>query len=436
MEWQIWFILIIATAVILLAMGVPVFAALGITSFIFLSINASLGVALSSVATQTWGFWSNYGLLALPLFMVMGEFMFKSGAVSDIYDFTSKWLQNIRGGLAMVAVGVGAIFGALSGSSVAAVAALGKIQADEMFKRGYDKSLACGSILGGASLAHLIPPSGMAVFYASFVGISIGQQLFAGFIPGVLLGALTAIYIFIYVKIQPSKAPLEPPVSWKEKFLSLKRLIVPAMLAIFVLGSIYTGIATVIEAAGFGALASILVAAISRKVNFQDSLKMLMNAVQSTGFIMLIGAGGALLSFTLNFYMIPQYLADVLVGLHLSRYLLMAIIMVAYILLGCFLDAVSLVVVTLPILMPLIIAMDFSLMWFGVALLMTVEIGTYTPPVGFSLYILKGIVGDRATLLEIFKGAVTVGSIPNLIMIVLLILFPMIVDWLPNMMTN
>ncbi|MBI2832773.1 MAG: TRAP transporter large permease [Chloroflexi bacterium] len=433
MEWGAATVAIIASIVVAVILGIPVGVSLGAVSIIFLLFISNMNTVMSVVATEFVGFWSSYTMIALPLFILMGEFLFVGGVSQSLFDFAAKWLQRIRGGLAMVAIGTGALFATISGSGLAGIATVGVLTGPEMLNRGYDKRLASGAIAAGGGLAHLIPPSVMAVLYAGLVEVSVGRQLMAGFIPGVVLTVIYAVYVLVWVRINPSAAPVEPPVPWKERFAALRRLLLPMSVAVVVLGCIYTGVTTATEAAGIGALMAIVIAVAVRKIGLAAFWSSGMAAVRTTAFIMLIGVGGKLLGWSLQYYLIPQNLVEALTALDLNRYVIMILIMLVLFVLGMFMDAVSIVVVTMPILLPLLNALHFNLMWFGVILLLNLEVGLITPPVALALYTIKGVLGEKISLNDVFRGGFIFFT-ADILLIALLIVFPSIVTWLPDKM--
>lgn len=433
MDWTLASVAIVGSIIVAIFLGIPVAASLGAVSIVFIWMIAGSAGTLSVIGTQFMGFWSSYDMIALPLFVIMGEFLFVGGVATSLLDFAAKWLQRVPGGLSMVAIGTGALFATLSGSGLAGMATIGVLTGPEMLNRGYDKRLVAGSIAAGGGLAHLIPPSVMAVLYAGIVEVSVGRQLMAGLIPGVLLAFMYAFFIIVWARLNPRIAPAEPSVSWKERFLAIKKLVLPAGIAIIVLGCIYTGITTATEAAAVGALMAIIVAVVARKLGIKTVWATGMSAIRTTAFIMLIAVGSKLLGWSLQYYYIPQNLVATLTGLKLDPLALIVMLQLVFLVMGMFMDAVSIVVISMPILLPLLHAMHIDPMWFGVILLFNLEIGLITPPVALGLYLVKGILGERVTMGEVLRGCSIFMGIDALAMAVL-IAFPIIVQWLPNMM--
>ncbi len=433
MDWGIALICIIIAILVTVFLSLPVAVCLGLVSCVFLwAVTGTSGV-LNTVASEFMGFWSSYTMLALPLFVIMGEFLVIGGVGADLLDFSAKWLRRVPGGLCMVAIGVGAIFGTLSGSSLAAISTIGVLIGPDMMKRGYDKRLVAGTITGAGTLAQIIPPSIMMVLYAGLAEVSVGQQLMAGLMPGLLMAVLFGITVAIWVRIKPSAAPVEPSVSWKERIVAFKKLVLPVIVAALVLGCIYTGITTATEAAAIGALASIVIAITARKMTFKQFLESGMTAMRTTCFIMLIAVGGKLLSWCLTYYLIPQNIMSVLTSISVDPILVVILILVLLFFLGMFIDAVSIVIITVPILVPVMSALQIDFIWFGVLMIINMGMGLITPPVGFALYIVKGIFGEQISLNQVLKGSlVFLGA--EAVSLAILIAFPIISLWLPSLM--
>ncbi|OGK76639.1 MAG: hypothetical protein A2X52_14785 [Candidatus Rokubacteria bacterium GWC2_70_16] len=433
MDWYVFAGLLACLVAALIVLGVPVAVSLGLTSALFLLGELGLDRTLAVLGTEFFEFWTNYPLIAVPLFILMGEFLFVGGTADDIFDIASKWLQGIRGGLAIVTIGAGAIFGALSGSSLAAVSTFGTLALPKLLDRGYDKRLAVGAVASAGGLDHLIPPSILMVLYASVTEVSVGKMLMAGFIPGMILAGAFGLVVWVWVWWTPQAAPREPATSWAERLGVLRKAGVPLLLVLAVLGSIYLGVATATEAAGIGALASLGVAMARRKVTAERLWQGLQHTVQTTAFIMLIAVGGKLLSWVLTYHQIPQRLVDVLVQAEVNRWVLMIAFQLMYIVLGMFIDPVSMIIVTMPVLVPVLTALRFDLIWFGILLMVNIEMALITPPVGFSLYILKGLAPDNVTFNDVLAGCL-IFALADLAVIAILMVFPELVLWLPRTM--
>lgn len=423
----------IGILIVLSLMGIPLAVCLALTAFSFLAFGIGLERAAIGLNTQLIHMWTSYTILAVPLFIFMAEFLFAGGMTQDVFDLASKWFRRLPGGLALVTIVACAIFGAMSGSTLGAIATFGLLAVPEMLRRGYDKRLATGSVVSAGSLAHLIPPSIMAILYAMLVEGSPGEQLMAGFMPGILLAAGFAAVVFIWAKLRPSAAPQEPPVSWRERLAVLKKVFAPLIIVVAVLGGIYTGIATVTEAAAIGAFASFVLAIASRRLTRKIFLETLLRAVKTSSFILFIAVGGKFFGWVLNYYTIPQHIVDMLVATSWNRWVIMIMIQVLFVIMGMFIDPVGIMFTTVPLLHPIVVAFGFDPIWFGVLFLINMEIAIVTPPLGFGLYIIKGIVPDEVTLSDIIWGGLRF-CLATVVVLALVMAFPQIALWLPAMM--
>ena len=435
MEWYVVAILMIGILIFLSLMGIPLAICLGLTGLGFLAANIGLERATIGLNTQLIHMWTSYTILAVPLFIFMAEFLFAGGMTADIFDMASKWFRRMPGGLSLVTIFACAIFAAMSGSTLGAIATFGLLAVPQMLKRGYDKRLATGSVAAAGSLAHLIPPSIMAILYAMIVETSPGQQLMAGLFPGVILAAGFASVAIIWVRVNPSIAPQEPGVSWKERLLVLKKVGAPIIIIIAVLGGIYTGIATVTESAAIGALASFILAISSRQLTRKVFFETLLRAVRTASFVMFIAVGGKFFGWVLNYYTIPQHIVDVLVATEWNRWIIMIMVQVLFIVMGMFIDPVGIMFTTIPILHPIMVAFGFDPVWFGVLFLINMEIAIITPPLGFGLYIIKGIVPDEVSLGDIISGGLRF-CLATIVVLGLVMAFPEIALWLPRTMAG
>jgi len=433
MEWQITLLLMMGILFLLLAMGVPIAVSLGVTSLGFIVATVGMEQATFVVADKFTGLWTSYSFLPIPLFIFMGELLFAGGTASDIFDIASKWFRRFPGGLALVTIVTCAIFATLSGSTLGATAAMGILAVPEMLKRGYDKRLSTGSVAAAGGLAHLIPPSMMAVIYASICELSVGKQLMAGFIPGFVLAAGFATVCLVWVWRDPTVAPREAGVSWAERLKVLRKGIGPVLIIVAVLGSIYMGIATVTEAAAIGAFAAFLLGVIGRRLTRKAFLGLTLSSVQVTCYILFIVVGAKILGWILMYLNIPQQALAVLTGVIENRWAILIMVQLVWIIMGTFMDAISIMLVTVPLLLPMILGLGFDPIWFGVLFLINSETATITPPVGFNLYIIKGIVPEDVTLGHIIRGAMAF-MIADLVTLGVIMAFPQLALWLPSKM--
>lgn len=417
----------------LMFLRVPIAISMGVTAFLGIIYLKDWNVLTNTVETIIWNKSFSYNLSTIPMFVLMGELLYVSGISGELYNTFRAWLGRLKGGLAMATVGSSAMFAAASGSSLANTATMGVIASKEMLDSNYNKSLAGGSIVAGGTLGVLIPPSTLFIVYGMMTEQSIGQLLVAGVIPGIILMSLYLLTIYIVVLIKPNFAPpASIKVSWKEKFILMKSTIWIFVLFVVVIGGMYIGYFNPTEAAGIGAFVTLIIALVRKKMTVKSFIDSLSSTLKTTGFLFAIILMAFLLNYFLTITRIPNILAEILNGLNVPNVILFGVIVLMYILLGAVMDALAMVVVTLPIILPLIIAMDMDLIWFGVIIVLVMELGMITPPVGMNVFVLKGVTDDLS-LEDIFKGA-ALFIIPIVILIILLYLFPEIALYLPSNM--
>lgn len=418
---------------ILMFLRVPIAISMAVPAFLGIIYLKDWNTLTSAVETIIWDHSFSYNLSTIPMFVLMGELLYISGISGDLFATFRAWLGRLRGGLAMATIGSSALFAAASGSSLANTATMGVIASKEMLDSGYNKSLTGGSIVAGGTLGVLIPPSTLFIVYGMMTEQSIGQLLIAGIIPGIVLMSLYLLTVYIVVLIKPHFAPASTiTVSWKEKFTLLKSTIWIIILFVVVIGGMYIGFFNPTEAAGIGAFVTLILALLRRRMTFRSLIDALSSTLKTTGFLFAIILMAFLLNYFLTITKIPNILADFLNGLALPNFVLFIVIILMYILLGAVMDALAMVVVTLPIILPLIIGMDMDLIWFGVVIVLVMELGMISPPVGMNCFVLKGVTDDLS-LEDIFKGA-AIFIVPILVLIVLLYFFPEIALYLPSNM--
>ncbi|MCF8199942.1 MAG: TRAP transporter large permease subunit [Sulfuritalea sp.] len=379
-----------------------------------------------------WGSSSSWTLTALPLFLWMGEILFRTKLSEDMFKGLAPWLNHLPGRLLHVNVIGSAIFAAVSGSSAATCATIGKISLPELARRGYPESMALGTLAGSATLGLLIPPSIIMIVYGVAADVSISKLFLAGVVPGILLATLFMLYIAIWALLHKDQIPAaDAPTSFGQKLYASRHLIPVIGLIGLVLGSIYTGIATATEAAALGVTGSLILAGIERTLNWKTFSEGLGAACRVYCMIGLILAGAAFLTLAMGFVGLPRHLAEYIGSLHLSPLVLMLALAVFFIVLGCFLDGISMVVLTIGVLLPTVQAAGFDLIWFGVFTVLTVEMAQITPPVGLNLFVLQGLTKHQLTYI-----ARTAAPLFAVMMLAVLAtyFFQDIVLWLPNKM--
>ena len=349
-----------------------------------------------------------------------------------LYNAANKWLSWLPGGLACANVAACAMFGAICGSLAATTATMGTIAVPEMRKHGYDDGLSCGSVAAGGTLGILIPPSTCLIVYGIAADEAIGPLFMAGVIPGIITTVLMIITIVFWVKMKPGTAPGSDHVSWKERLVSLKGLIGIVVLFGITFGGMFGGLFTINEAAGVGAFLGAVLMIINRQMTWKNLKDSLISTLKTTGMVYLLLMGANILVAFLAASKIPAFLSTTVIGWDISGYLLIAGITVFYLILGCFIDGISIILLTVPIFLPILVAYGFSPIWFGIVVTLASQVGAITPPVGFNCYVLAGTVKD-VPLSKIFRGSVPF-VVPLVIMIVIVTFVPQLALWLPGLM--
>lgn len=396
-----------------------------------ISIIDKIGDLLASSMYDSLNSWS---LAALPMFILMGEVLYKSSISTRLLNGLMPWLNFIPGKLLHVNVAACSLFAAISGSSAATTATVGKITLDELKKRGYSKSLALGSLAGSGTLGFLIPPSLIMIIYGVMSDVSIGKLFIAGILPGLLLATLYSVYIMIAAKVDTSVVPKnEDKYTSNDLIYSVKDLFPILSLITVVLGSIYGGFATPTEAASLGVIGSIVLAVYFKSFTLEIFTNALLNSIKTSVMISFIIVGAGFLSQVVGFLGIARAVSEFIGLLGLSPFVLILIIGIMYVFLGMILDGISIVVMTLPIVLPIIVLAGFDPLWFGIFLVFMVELSQITPPVGFSLFVIQSISGEK---IEYILKATLPFFILMIVAVILITIFPEIVSYLPKFMTT
>ncbi len=394
------------------------------------NFKAALGV-LESTAFHTV---SSYDLVVIPLFILMGHWANRAGLIDELYDTAYKFMGHWRGGMAISAVASCAGFSAVSGSSPATVATIGTVAMPSMRKYNYDDSLSSGAIVAGGTLGILIPPSVILILYGALTEQSIGKLFLAGIIPGIMLTLLFMITVNIWTRINPNAAPSTSRVPWSERIRTLKNIWGILVLFIVVMGGIFLGVFTPTEASAAGAFGALLFLIFRRKLQLHTFLTDLLDTTKTTSMIFLILVGGHIFGYFLAISTIPAELAGWISGLDVNRYLILAFILLVYIVLGCIMDALAMLILTLPIFFPLIKSLGFDPIWFGIIQVLLQEQALITPPIGMNVFVLKGVFPE-IELQTIFKG-IWPFWFAIIVCLLLIILFPQTTTWLPNMLNR
>lgn len=419
---------------VLIVLRVPLFVALGLAGLLGLVlVQGPLGLELAPLALADQ--LQNFTLIALPMFILLGEVLAVAGLGTTLFETAHKWLNRVPGGLAGASVGASSVFGAISGVSLSSVAVIGRMAVPSMLSRGYNPSFASGAVVASGALAMLIPPSLMFILYSSVTGESVAGLFAGGIVPGLLLAALMLTYIVIRAKANPSIAPVpDEGFSWGERLRSLTRVVPALLLILVVLGAMYTGLATPTESAALGAVGAFAIAGLFyRALNRQTLAKILSETTRVSVAVLAIVGAALVFSKFLVVAGVPDAVTAGLVGLEVPSFIVMAGIMLVLILLGCLVDAGSLLLVTTPILVPAVEALGFDPLWFGVLLVVNLEIAVITPPVGLNLYAMKSVVPDLRL------GDIIRGILPYIVIeigvLALLIWKPGIATWLPGLLS-
>ncbi|GHA51623.1 hypothetical protein GCM10008927_16320 [Amylibacter ulvae] len=417
----------------LLAMGVWVAVSLAIVGLVAITFfsNAPAGLVL---ATTFWGHSHSWSLTALPLFILMGEILLRSRLSQDMFSGLAPWLGGLPGRLLHVNILGCAIFAAVSGSSAATAATIGRMSVPELKERGYPEGLILGTLAGSATLGLLIPPSIILIVYGVATEQSIARLFVAGILPGIMLISLFAGYVAIRAFLNPDLIPKDDiKFSLREKLRASRNLIPVALLIIGVIGSIYAGLASPTDAAALGVVLSILLAYLTGSFSKSLFWDAVMSATRTSCMIAFILVGAAFLSSAMGFTGLPRNLAAWIGDMDLSLYALLAALTVFFIILGCFLDGISVVVLTTSIIMPMVVQVGIDPLWFGIYLVVVVEMSQITPPVGFNLFVIQGLTGIN--ILRIAKAAFPFFLL-LLLGVALITAFPSIVTFLPNAMSG
>lgn len=434
MDSNIIAIIVIVTFLFLLVIGMPIFASLGLAGTVgILLLRGPDG--LQAIPTVMYDKLRSFVLVAVPLFILMGQVIFYSGMGEYLYTLGSRWLSRLPGGLAMGSVAACTVFGAMCGVSIAGAATIGSFAIPEMLQRGYDKRLAVGSVAAAGALALLIPPSVGFIIYGEVADESVGMLFIGGIVPGLVLSLMMMTYIGIRVLLKPEIAPpTKEIVTWKLRLITLSK-IWPGLLLIFsVLGTIYLGVATPTQAAAVGFLGSLVLARfVYKRLNWRIFRDIARSTMLTTGMILLIFVSAMFFGYVLTLLKLPQYIMQFIAESGWPPWLALTAIMGMLILLGCFVDAVSVITISTPLLLPTVKMLGYSTLWFGIVMGITLEMAVITPPVGLNLYTIKGIAPPEVSLKDIMRGALPFVAV-EVVCLAIFVAFPPLSLWLPGTM--
>ncbi|MDH4205279.1 MAG: TRAP transporter large permease [Desulfobacteraceae bacterium] len=422
----------IVVLVVLLYSKMPVGFAMGFLGLIGFSYVVNFDAGLNLLARDVWDVFSSYNLTVIPLFVFMGQIAFHAGISRRLYDSAYVLLGHRRGGLAMTTVGACAAFSAICGSTNATAATMATVALPEMKRYGYDMGLATGTVAAAGSLGILIPPSVIFIVYGILTEQSIGKLFAAGILPGILLCLLFLLTIHLRVMRNPSLAPPGPKSSIRKKFRSFAGILETLLLFALVMGGIFFGLFTPTEAAAIGAFMTLLIAIIRRQLYWKGFIQSLADTTKISCMIMVIVTGAVIFGHFMAITRIPYLLADYVSSLPLPPHAIIGVIILVYLIGGCFMDALAMIMLTIPIFFPVVQKLGFDPIWFGVVIVLITEMGVITPPVGINVYVVYGVARD-VPLEKIFRGVFPM-LISLLVCNLLLILFPQIALWLPSLM--
>ena len=417
---------------VLMFAGMPLGLAFTMVGFIGYAITAGFAGAFGLLRTVPFTTFSDYGFSVVPLFMLMGAFAYFGRMSEDLYGNAYRLLGNIRGSLAMATIFACGVFSAISGSSVATAATMGKVCLPEMKRYGYDDKLATGCVAAGATMDILIPPSVILIIYGIIAEESIGKLYMAGYIPGAIQVVVFMFLVYIICSIDRDAGPRGPKTTIKQKLAAVVNSWSAAFLIILVIGGMYFGIFSVNEAAGVGAFMVFIICLAQRKINFKIFKDALRDTLKTTAMIFIMLLGGIIFGYFLSVTGVTRTFGDFVMGLGVSRYIVIAAMVLIYLILGAIMDEIGMILITVPVFLPVIEALGWDPIWFGIIVVLICQCGAINPPVAINVFIIKGIVPE-VPLSTIYKGILPF-SLTTIALVILLIAFPDIAMILPNTM--
>jgi C4-dicarboxylate transporter DctM subunit len=422
----------IGVLLFLMAFRMPIGFAMALVGFGGVIYLTSLEGAFSVMGMEPFATTSSYTLSVLPLFMLMGQFAFHTGLSERLYHTAYKWLGHLPGGLSMATIGGCSGFAAVCGSSLATAVTMGSVALPEMKRYNYAPTLATGCVAAGGTLGVLIPPSGIFIIYGVLTEQSISELFIAGVFPGILLASLFMLSIYVRVKLNPSLGPPAPATSMREKLASLRGSIDMLALFLLVMGGLYGGIFTPNEAGGVGAAGALLIGVVRRKFTWKGFVDALIETMQTTAMVLAIIIGAMIFNRFLSVSTIPFWLAGFVSGLPVPPLAIIVVIFAIYLVLGCFIDVMAMILLTIPIFYPVVVALGLDPVWFGVIVVIVMEMGMITPPVGLNVYVISGVAKD-VPMYTVFRGIIPF-LLPMVVCAAILMIFPQIALFLPSTM--
>jgi hypothetical protein len=415
---------------VLMLLRVPVGMAMGLVGVVGYSYIAGTGPALKLIGQTSMRTVTDYTFGVIPMFMLMGAFVSVSGVSRELFRAANAFIGHLRGGLGVATVLACGGFAAICGSSVATAATFSAVAYPEMRRFGYPQSFATGVIAAGGTLGAMLPPSTVLAVYAILTQQDIGKLFMAGIVPGLLAMGMYVITIMLIVYFRPDWLPAGERKSLRERVSGLKDVWAPLVLFLFVIGGLYGGFFTPTEAGGVGASGAFLLGVMRGKLDRAGIREALLSATRTSAAVFTVLIGALLFGYFLTITQTPQKLTEFLTSLGVGRYGVLAMIMVMYLVLGCLMDAMAMIILTVPIIYPVILQLGFDPIWFGIIIVMTVELGLIHPPVGMNVFVIKSVVKD-VSFMTIFKGVIPF-VITDILRLIILIAFPIIALWLPS----
>jgi len=416
----------------LMLLRVPVGMAMGLVGVCGYSYIAGSGPALKLIGQTSMRTVTDYTFGVIPMFMLMGAFVSVSGVSRELFRAANAFIGHMRGGLGVATVVACGGFAAICGSSVATAATFSSVAYPEMRRFGYPQSFSTGVIAAGGTLGAMLPPSTVLAVYAILTQQDIGKLFMAGIIPGILAMLMYVLTIVIIVRVRPDWLPRGAQTTWRERLHGLKDVWAPVLLFVFVIGGLYGGFFTPTEAGGVGATGAFLLGVLRGKLDRAGTLTALLSATRTAAAVFTVLIGALIFGYFLTITQVPQNLTAYVTDLGLGRYQVLALIMLMYLVLGCLMDAMAMIILTVPIIFPVIVQLGFDPIWFGIIIVMTVELGLIHPPVGMNVFVIKSVVQD-VSFTTIFRGVIPF-VLTDLLRLVILIAFPIIALWLPTRM--
>jgi C4-dicarboxylate transporter, DctM subunit len=416
----------------LMLLRVPVGMAMGLVGVSGFAYLVNGGAALKIIGHTSMRTVTDYTFGVIPMFLLMGAFVSNSGMSRELFRAANAFVGHFRGGLGIATIAACAGFAAISGSSVATAATFATVAYPEMRRYNYPQSFATGVIAAGGTLGAMLPPSTVLAVYGIITEQDIGKLFVAGIIPGLLAATMDMLTVVVIGRLRPDFLPVAPRHSWKERLTGLRDVWAMLLLFIFVIGGLYGGLFTPTEAGGVGAIGALLIGVARGKLTGPEIRRSLLQAVRTAAAVLTVLIGALLFGYFLTVTQTPQKVTIFLTALGLGRYGVLALIMLMYIALGCLMDSLAMIILTIPIIFPVIMQLGFNPIWFGIIIVMTVELGLIHPPVGMNVFVIKSVV-QEVTFSTIFRGVLPFIA-TDLIRLVILIAFPILALWLPSHM--